>query len=263
MLRRRPIRRAKKRGPLPFRHVLLLSTIIFIVMTYQGIWLMDQKIRPVLTQIAKMELKNIATHSIEGALTEQLGTIINMDELLVMDKDDAGYVTMLSYDAGEYNKILGDTLSEVHEQLDLLKAGHLNREGEQVSEGESAILYEIPIGRALNNSLLADLGPTIPVRFQTISHVKVNMNDKVERVNINSTRISLNIDIEIEVEVIIPYAVTTDSINITLPVGFSVISGPVPNYYMEGGGGSIMPAPVVTPEEYQEEHTPDISESVE
>lgn len=253
MINRRPIRRTKQKGPLPFRYVLLLSTLIFIVMTYQGIWLIDQKIRPVLTQIAEMEIKNIATHSLEGALNNKLGQTINMDELLVIDKDDSGYVTMLSFDAGEYNRILGETLSEVHDQLDQLKAGHLNREGEKVVEGDSAILYEIPLGRALNNSLLADLGPTIPVRFQTISHVKVNMNDKVERVNINSTRVSLNIDIDIDVEVIIPFAITTDTISVTLPVGFSVITGPVPNYYMEGGGGAIMPAPVVTPEDVEEQ----------
>ncbi|WP_185970861.1 sporulation protein YunB [Alkalicoccobacillus porphyridii] len=252
MLNRRPIRRKKQKGPLPFRYVLLLSTLIFTLMTYQGIWLIDQKIRPVLTQIAKMELKNIATHSIEGALTNTLGQIIDMDELLVVEKDDTGYVTMLNFDAGEYNRILGETLAEVHDQLELLKAGHLNREGEKVVEGESAILYEIPIGRALNNSLLADLGPTIPVRFQTISHVKVNMSDKVERVNINSTRISAYIDIDIDVEVIIPFAVTTDTISVSLPVGFSVITGPVPNYYMEGGGGAIMPAPVVIPEQLEE-----------
>ncbi|MDQ0206614.1 sporulation protein YunB [Alkalicoccobacillus murimartini] len=252
MIKRRPIRRTKQKGPLPFRYVLLLSTFIFIVMTYQGIWLIDQKIRPVLTQIAKVELKNIATHSLEGALNNKLGQIIDMDQLLVIEKEETGYVSMLSFDAGEYNRILGETLTEVHDQLELLKAGHLNREGEKVVEGDSAILYEIPLGRALNNSLLADLGPTIPVRFQTISHVKVNMSDKVEPVNINSTRVSLNIEIDIDVEVIIPFAITTDTISVTLPAGFSVINGPVPNYYMQGGGGAIMPAPVVPPESVEE-----------
>ncbi|WYP25705.1 sporulation protein YunB [Alkalihalobacillus sp. FSL W8-0930] len=249
MFNRRPIRRqTRQKGPLPFRYVLLLSILIFGAMTYQGIWLIDQKIRPVIVQIAEMELKNIATHSLEGALNQKLGQTINMDELLIIDKDDSGYVTMLSFDAGEYNRILGETLTEVHHQLDELKTGP---EGEVIGN-DRVILYEIPLGRALNNSLLAELGPSIPVRLQTISHVKVNMSDKVEPVNINSTRISLNIDVDIEVEVVIPFAVTTEAISVTLPVGFSVINGPVPNYYMQGGGGAIMPAPVVTPEEIEE-----------
>ncbi|WP_059105876.1 sporulation protein YunB [Shouchella shacheensis] len=239
-----PIKQQRQRGPLPFRYVLLISLLVFAILTVLGLRYVDQQLRPVLTEIASVEIDRIANHAIHEALSHQLGDY-DMSEMILIDENGT-----FQADSRMYNEVMGNAIGEVHSVLNQIQAGEMNSEG-----GEGDIVYSIPLGRALNNALLNDLGPPIPIRFQTVSDAKVDMVDEIERVGINNTRVSLSMEVDVRVQVILPFSVATENVSVTLPAGLAVIPGEVPNYYMEGGqGGSILPpAPAIPAEEIEQE----------
>ncbi len=253
---RRPIKTQSQKEALPFRYTLLLSSCVFIFLTILSLIYIDRQLKPTLTRIAEMEIQNIATHSINSALSNQLGEIIDINELIVFERNENGYVTSMVYDTQMYTQIMGATMNEIATQLRAVRSGEITSDGEATNrqDGRSGIVHEIPLGRATNNALLANLGPTVPIRFSTVSDVNADLRDKVERVSINSTRVSLDIFIEVDVEIIIPFDVVTETVEVTFPIGFAILNGPVPNYYLEGGGGMIVAPPMPETGEGQENH---------
>ncbi|MCO6398211.1 sporulation protein YunB, partial [Bacillus velezensis] len=61
-------RALRKRGPLPFRYVLLLSFSFFIISTVISLWMINSSIKPVLMNIGEMETKRVATEVITESI---------------------------------------------------------------------------------------------------------------------------------------------------------------------------------------------------
>ncbi|ALA54177.1 sporulation protein YunB [Shouchella clausii] len=221
-----PIKGQKQeRGPLPFRYVLLISSVLFALLSLQGLWFVDQQLRPIISQIAHREMERIATYTIQQALTDELGQT-DMNDMLITETNGDGQITYVTLDTQKYNKLLGNVQHRVHEAINAIQRNEDNTYG--ASEGTVAT---IPLGRALNNSLLNDVGPGIPLRFALIGDAKVGMKDESEQLGINNTRLSFYVTIEVGMDVILPFSETADTVSVELPAGFAFISGEVPQFY--------------------------------
>ena len=54
-------RKLTRKGPLPFRYVLLLTFLFFMLSTGVGLWLINREIEPTLMKYAEAQTKEIAT----------------------------------------------------------------------------------------------------------------------------------------------------------------------------------------------------------
>jgi hypothetical protein len=61
-----------KKGPLPFRYVLLLTFAFFTISTIVSLWIVDKELEPVLMSYAKSESTNLATLVINDAVNQHL-----------------------------------------------------------------------------------------------------------------------------------------------------------------------------------------------
>ena len=243
------------KGPLPFRYVLLISFVLFILLTAQGLWLVEKAIRPTLLQIAKSETQKIGTEAINDAITKKIVGEVEMEKLIIIDKDQNGDISSVQFDSKVYTKVLSEATNQVQKYVRAIETGEVQHaESEEGEDGtvnqdegqEGGIVYTIPLGQATKNALLAHLGPKVPVKFTAVGHVKANMSHKLESTGINNTLISLFIDIEVDVKVIIPFATDKQLVETSVPIGVVFVSGKVPEFYSPGGNG---PTPAIIKEE--------------
>ncbi len=241
--KRRP---QSRKGPLPFRYVMLLSFLIFVVLTVQGLWIIEKGIRPTLMQIATTETRVIATKAINDAVSKKIASDLDQDELFIVQTDPNNVITSIQFNTQIYNRILSEATNRVQRHLKAIENGEafdvsIDAEHEPSLTTEGGIIYSIPLGQATNNALLAQLGPQIPVRFSAIGDVKTDLNLDVKNTGINNTTMSVNFDVIVDAKIVIPFATNTEAIKTTVPVGLVNIQGQVPEYYSEGGG-MILPA---------------------
>jgi sporulation protein YunB len=227
-----------RKGPLPFRYVLLLSFLIFVVLTVQGLWIIEKGIRPTLMSIATTETRVIATKAINDAVSENIVSDLNQEELFIPQKDSSGNIRSYQFNTQLYNHVLTEATTRVQRHLKAIEQGEpFGSDGEVDSlTSEGGIIYNIPLGQATNNALLAHLGPQIPVRFSAIGDVKTDYNLDVKNTGINNTTISVNFDVTVDVKIVIPFATNTEAVKTTVPVALLTMQGDVPLYYSEGGG---------------------------
>src|SRR5690606_24418346 len=94
--RRRLPRRRK--GPLPFRYVLLITFILFIISTIASIWIVNKAIEPALMEYAKSETERVANTIIKNAIEKQINeTQLNREELSFLEKDESGLVRLTDF----------------------------------------------------------------------------------------------------------------------------------------------------------------------
>ncbi|WP_088103997.1 sporulation protein YunB [Halalkalibacter urbisdiaboli] len=234
-----------RKGPLPFRYVLLLSFLIFIILTAQGLWIIEKGIRPTLLQIATTETKVIATKAINDAVDKKITDGLTQEELFIVDKDSEGYIQMIQFNTQIYNRVLSEATNRVQRHLKAIEQGEVfdidasddvDVEVGSDTDAEGGIIYTIPLGQATNNALLAQLGPKIPVRFSAIGDVRPDLNLEVKDTGINNTTMIVNFDLVVDVKIVIPFATNTEAVKATIPIGLVTVQGRVPDVYAEGGG---------------------------
>ncbi|QOY38015.1 sporulation protein YunB [Anaerobacillus isosaccharinicus] len=250
MFKRRRYR--PKRGPLPFRYVFLISFLIFIVLTAQGLVLVEAGIRPTLIEIAKTETQRIATIAINEAVRKKTLENNDMDKLIDIKQDNNGRIISAHFNSIIVSRVLQETTLNVQRFLNDVSKGNIKDlaipdgiEVDQDTYQQHGIIHMIPLGQATNNALLGHLGPKVPVRLTAIGDVKSQIHEEILSIGINNAWISLSIEITVDVRVVIPFATDTKEVTTLIPVGMIYIQGDVPQFFHAGGSDGGMPMPAI------------------
>lgn len=238
------LRRPKK--PLAFRHVFMISFIIFIGLTVWGLWLINAGIKPTLMTFAKTETQDVATKVLNVAVNKQIKEQMQDLDYVTLEKNDNGDVTAVSINAANVNMLMTTTTTQVQNYLTRLENGklweHLNTQGiDVVTTKKGPLIAEIPLGLATQNSLLANLGPKVPVRFHVIGNVSSSIVGTAQPVGINHVFLRVYIKITVDIGTIIPFATETQSVPTHVMIASELITEDTPLYY-SGGSNANSPA---------------------
>ncbi|WP_144646018.1 sporulation protein YunB [Priestia megaterium] len=238
-------RKLTRKGPLPFRYVLLLTFLFFMLFTGVGLWLINRGIEPTLMKYAEAQTKEIATLVINKAVNKQVLDQLDVDVIKV-ESTPNGQVAKI--DTALVNRVRAQTTSFVQANLKEAEKGNLDalelptdiRIEKSEKLRNQGIVYQVPLGQATNNALLGNLGPLIPVKFHAIGDVQTDVVRKIEEYGINNAFLEVSIKVKVNMQIIIPFATKKTTVTATIPVGGTVIPGNVPDYF--NGGNSSSPA---------------------
>lgn len=225
-----------RKGPLPFQYVLLISFAIFIILTLQGLWLVNKSIQPTLMKYAEMQTKRTATVVMTKAVKDRVAQGIDVDSLMKVQTDKNGKVATMDVNTAAVNEILTSTTTYIEKYLHQAEKGDTKALGLPEDGGAS---LSVPLGRITDNALLGNLGPDIPITFTTIGDVYTNIKQDFEPNGINNTAIKIVMEIEVTLQVIIPFHTKEVTVKQDIPVATRMIQGEVPSYY--GSGGVVAP----------------------
>lgn len=239
------------KGPLPFQYVFIISFIIFILLTAQALWLVDQGIQPALMKIAETETEDIAQLAIRSAVKSRIVDSGKIDELLVYIRDNDGNVVSVSTNPKVINEVQSLATANVQSLLEQIEQGKkpdfynfADVEVTRENEEQAGIITKIPLGRATNNSLLANLGPSIPVKLRVIGSVQSDWVETTEVSGINNTKLRGWINVVVKVQVVVPFQTDEKEIETNIMLVSLFMPGKVPNYY--GPGGGVQPTIPIT-----------------
>ncbi len=173
--------------------------------------------------LAKIRVKQIATESINDAITSQVANEQEVGNLIDWKTDDAGKISgfMLNYSA--HMRITSDTIQTVRTTLD---------EVSRLSE-------HIPLGQALGSPILASFGPGIPIKIEPKGDVKVDLNTRRQDAGINNILVEVYLRVRTELAVVVPFDMEPQAVETEIPVSYLLVVGDVPMYYYDGKGNPV------------------------
>ncbi|WP_349632686.1 sporulation protein YunB [Neobacillus sp. WH10] len=233
-------RRFFKRGPLPFRYVMLLTFVFFLFSTATGLVLVNKGIEPTLMRYAESETRNIASLVINRAITKRTTNV--GDEVIKITPSSDGKKQNAQLNTDLINRVLAEVTAQIQKNLKTAKKGDIallesDVEIETENTGkEDGIVWYVPLGQSTNISLLGNIGPKIPVKFHAIGEVEPDVHIDTKEMGINNTWVQVSVDIEVSVQIITPFATKITKLKQSIPVGSTLVEGEVPQFYNSGGG---------------------------
>lgn len=233
-----------KRRQLSTRTLLLMTSILFITITFFSLWLIDREIKPVLMEIAELKTIEFATRTINSAVksTED----ISFDDLIEIEYDANGNVATLGWNAEAVNRALRYATERAEyflygmnkgEQIDLDDPNLEPIEfGDSVGDlaAKDPTVVEIPLGQATGNTVLANLGPKIPVHFEIVGSLRSDVTHEVKEFGVNAALFEIYIPVTVNIQIVIPFSTLTREVSTRVFIDSRVIMGDVPEFYNAG-----------------------------
>src|SRR5690625_1800567 len=242
-----------RRTPPPIRHLLLLTAIIFLLIIMLSFYLIDRGLKPTLMDIANEKTIEFATRTINSAVksTER----ISFDDLVDIQMDNNGNVSTLGWNSEAVNRALRTATERAEyflygmnkgEQIDVDDPDLQPIEfGDSVGDlaSKDPTVVEIPLGQATGNTVLANLGPKIPVHFEIVGSLESDVVHEVKEFGVNAALFEIYIPVTVNMQIVIPFSTTTTEISTNVFVDSRVIMGDVPEFYSDGESDTSISIP--------------------
>lgn len=229
----------------PKRYLFLLTSVIFILLIFISFYIIDQKIRPSIVDIAEQKTIEFATRTINSAVksTED----ITFDDLVDVQYDNNGNVTVFGWNSEALNRALRTATDRAEYFLYGMNKGqqidvddpelHEIEFGDTVGDlaAKDPTVIEIPLGRVTGNTLLSNLGPKVPVHFEIVGSLQSDVVHELKEFGVNAALFEIYIPVEVNIQIIIPFSTTTAEVSTKVFIDSRVIMGKVPEFFSSGG----------------------------
>ncbi|MFC4404850.1 sporulation protein YunB [Gracilibacillus xinjiangensis] len=241
------------------RQIAYISLLLFIISMVASLLIVNEGIKPVLLEYAKVKVSQIANQALGIAVNKKISEDLETEQLVQYEVDEQGRVVNYIFNAIVENRVQRNVQYRVESFLKLLEKGERPETGiplevemeldpseEELLNDirEKGLLVEVPLGQTLGIPVLANLGPKIPVNMEVIGHVETEITSDIVETGVNGAYIHVNVHIEVEMRVVIPFASEPVRVIQDIPVTKVFHPGDVPNYYQSGEGGSNLSVPI-------------------
>lgn len=221
--------------------IVFIITLSFIA-SYFFILYFSNQISPIFMSYAESETRKLMTLIINKAVTKQLASGMELENLYTITQNQNGDIELIDFNSVTVTKILNVTTSLVQLNLKALEEGNIDLiELPENSFSEydekllkKGIIYEIPFGTITKTSLLSNLGPKIPVRFQLVGDVVSGLETQVKEYGINNAMIELGVNITVSSRINLPFLSKEISVSTVIPISMKIIQGKIPEFYAGG-----------------------------
>nr|WP_283094586.1 sporulation protein YunB [Paenibacillus sp. ATY16] len=202
---------------------IIVTVLILLIGTLQSLVYIEKHLRPPLMKVAQLRIKQVATQAINKATTDEVVSNADFEKLIDWKMNSDGKVSGFMLNYAEHTKIRSETIKTVQATLDELKE----------------IPEHIPVGNALGSALISTYGPRIPVKFEPVGAVKVDLNTRQTNAGINMILIEVYIHIVSEVAIIVPFETDPQIVETEIPISYLLVVGDVPMYYYDNEGKAV------------------------
>lgn len=216
--------------------ILLIATIIF------SFRIISKKVSPTLLEYAELQAGKIATYIIRQAVSSEVTDKISVDDLFIISKDSNQNIKTLDFNPLEVNRLLSKITETVNDHLTSLETTEFEKIDLPSSisstfanskEG-NGLVFEIPSGMIFKNTILANVGPKIPVKLTLVGDIDSDIKTKVTDYGINNAFIEISVYVHVVEQVILPISSKRVDVEMNVPIALKMIQGEIPDYYLNG-----------------------------
>ena len=211
---------------------LLILTIIIII-SINLIKIINKRIAPIVMDYSISEMRRIISVIINRSFNSDMLSDNDMNNLFIISKtsNEIDTITLDSIIVNKITDLISDTCED---NLRLIEERKYEILKQKFNIGEEYFL--VPSGIIFNNSLLANLGPSIPINIKFIGNVTSGINTEVKEYGINNSLVSISVEVKVELMIILPFSSDFVSITNNIPIVIKLIHGNVPQIY----GGNLI-----------------------
>lgn len=210
------------------KYFLILLSLFLIIYYF------SYRITPTMKNVAEKEINQFVQIVINHTSFSQQ---INHQKLYTINKNN-NQIQSLSFNMNYINQIASDYINNLEETLFQIEEGLYknkdksiyNRKLLKISQNKG-IIASIPLGALTNNIFLENIGPSIHVKYKTLSLSSSSIHKDVKNYGINHIAISIDIDVTLALQVIIPLSKEQFKEKYNIPLIYEIIEGEVPSWY--------------------------------
>lgn len=206
--------------PLSRKKIWLITLLLVLFMSIQTFVYVERNLKPNLLSLASFRVNQIATETINSAITNRIANSVNFENLVDWHTDHNGEVSGLTLNYAQHLKIASETVE--HVELLLHELGEMQQ--------------DIPLGLAMGSTLFASYGPNIPIKFVPLGHAKVDLKTRETDAGINMLLVEVYMHIHAEVMIYIPFDTKPAVLTTDVPISYLLVVGDVPMYYFNNQG---------------------------
>lgn len=191
---------------------IVILLITFLIVFFWGVYYIDNIITPKVMLVADTEMRAKANEIINKNALEIYSTNFDYENLIKVEKDKEGNITMLKADTVSLNKIATEVALKSQSEI----------------EGIGSVGVKMPLGYVFQNNLISYMGPRITIKMKPMGMVETSYESIFESAGINQTRHKIYVNFNCKLKIIIPTHNSELIIKNTIPVAETIIVGKVP-----------------------------------
>ncbi len=199
----------------------LITLAVALIVAATIITLLENKLRPVVAEIAAAQAQNIMTAVVENAVTADLAAQqVGYADFVTIQRDEGGGITALTTDMARMNLLRAELIASILEAL----------EGVDVSE------IQVPLGSLFDLEPLWAKGPAIRARAMIVGTVRAEFDSQLTSAGVNQTLHRIWMEVDVPMTLLLPGGEVEVSVDTRLCVAETVIVGKVPDTYLQMDG---------------------------
>ncbi len=199
------------------KHSWLRVAVLLLLLAVALFLCLEKNLSQTLLDMAYATAHSIALDTVNKAAQQVVGEGIAYAELVDVQTDRDGRVTMLRANTMRMNQLATQTAIIAQEELNSI---------------ENQMVH-VPLGAALGIRFLGGFGPRIGVQIVPIGAVSTHYETEFETAGINQTRHKIFLTLETSVSLIVPADSRMVSVTSTVPIAESIIVGQVPDSFVD------------------------------
>ena len=220
---------------------LILFILIFLITVLISLFFISKNFNKVFKDYAKVETKKFLSIIINNTVTDNFLDNFEKEngDLFIENRNSENKVESVDLNRKVANKFLNHVVKSVEDSLIKIENGDIHNISlpttvtqDKYKKLKRGIVVEVPSGIALNNSLLSNIAPKVPVKVHLAGNVLGNIDLKVEDYGINNLLIKVYIELVIEEEIVLPTVLEKVTTSYDLLVDTKLIHGQIPDYYL-------------------------------
>ncbi len=199
------------------RHHKIWIAVVLILLAATAYIIIDNSIRPTILSLSEARLRAIAVKAMNEAVRETIGSDISYSDLISIQKDDQGNITLVSANAVLMNNLAASTAIAAQDKI--------------LGIGEQGI--DIPLGTVIGGQMLTGRGPVVEVRVEPVGSVTTDFKTEFKAAGINQTRHKIYIVLNATARILVGNTAQTVEISSQVLISETIIVGDVPQSYVD------------------------------
>lgn len=191
--------------------------LVLLILAFIGYLLIDAAMRPTILSITEEQLRAIGVKAMNDAVRETIGADVNYSDLINIEKDSNGRITLVSANAVMMNNLAAQTANTAQEKI--------------LNIGKKGI--GIPIGTILGGQLMTGRGPNIVIQVEPVGSVTSDFQTEFEDAGINQTRHKIYLVLNASVRILMGSVSQTVEIASQVLISDTIIVGDVPQSFVD------------------------------
>ena len=194
----------------------ILSAILGIALAVLFISQLNERLRPILYELAISQTSNCITAAIDNAVSEQA---ISYNDLVTLERSAGGDIVALTSNMACANILRAQLLETSLEAL----------------KGLESMEFSVPLGTIYDWDLLSGRGPNVGVRVLYTGTASAEFENSFSSAGINQTCHQIVFRVKADISVLLPGRQEKTTVDTKVCVAETIIVGKVPETYLQLG----------------------------